>query len=296
MSAFVLPPALAPGDLVSVIAPSGPVRADDLWRGLAWVRGRYRVRATPRILSRSGYLAGDDQARAIELSRAIGDPETRAIVAVRGGYGVTRLLDRVSVAALAAQPKWIVGFSDVTALHAEAWAGGIASIHGPHVGTLHRASARDRAAWLAALERPGAPRRWEGLTVVHPGRSSGPLVGGNLTLLESMAASGRLALPAGAILALEDVGERPYRIDRMLTALLLGRHLRDVSGIVLGEFDRCEPGDDGVTSEEVLAERTARLGIPVVAGAPFGHGARNEAFVLGQVAVIRGSTVELGGA
>ena len=121
-------------------------------------------------------------------------------------------------------------------------------------------------------------------------------MGGNLTLLESMAASGRLALPAGAILALEDVGERPYRIDRMLTALLLGRHLRDVSGIVLGEFDRCEPGDDGVTSEEVLAERTARLGIPVVAGAPFGHGARNEAFVLGQVAVIRGSTVELGGA
>src|SRR5580692_6775618 len=122
MPAFLLPPALRPGDLVRVVAPSSPVPERDLWRGLAWVRGRYRIRATARILARQGYLAGGDAERAEELGRAVADPEAKAILAVRGGYGATRLLSRVDLAALVRHPKWIVGFSDVTALHAEAWA------------------------------------------------------------------------------------------------------------------------------------------------------------------------------
>jgi muramoyltetrapeptide carboxypeptidase len=128
---------------------------------------------------------------------------------------------------------------------------------------------------------------------VHPGEATGPLVGGNLTLLFSMAASGRLAVPAGAILALEDVTERPYRVDRMLTGLILGGHLARVSGIVLGGFDQCEPLADRVQVSEVLAERTRGLCVPVLSGAPFGHGDPNESFVLGLPASIRGSTLTL---
>jgi muramoyltetrapeptide carboxypeptidase len=293
MSAFVLPPALCPGDLVRVVAPSSPVPEAELWRGLAWVRDRYRIRTTRRIFARGGYLAGADAERALELGRALADPESKAILVVRGGYGAMRLLVDLDTTALARRPQWIVGFSDVTALHAEAWAQGIASIHGPHVGVLGGASASDRAAWLAALERPLATREWRGLTVVHAGEAKGPLVGGNLTLLVSMAASGRLVLPEGAVLAIEDTNERPYRVDRMLTALRLGGHLRRVAGVVVGTFDRCEAGPDGVGVEEVIAERTAGLGVPVLAGAPFGHGKVNQAFVLGSVATMKRSSVIL---
>ena len=294
MSAFVLPPAVRPGDLVSVVAPSGPIREEDFLRGLGWVRDRYRVRTTARVLARRGYLAGDDEARAQEFRLALADPEVKAILAVRGGYGAMRLLERIDVSVLTHRPRWIVGFSDITALHVSVWAQGVASIHGPNVGSLGRASPRDRASWLSALERPEATREWDGLTVVHPGEASGPLVGGNLTLLFAMAACGRLALPAGAILAIEDVTESPYRVDRMLTALTLGGYLRDVGAIVFGGFHQCGPGADGTCVDEVLRERTAGLGVPVLAGAPFGHGAVNESFVLGLPARICGSRLLLG--
>jgi muramoyltetrapeptide carboxypeptidase len=295
MSAFVLPPALRPGDLVSVVAPSSPVPAAELLRGLAWIRERYRVRATESIFGRRGYLAGTDAERAAELERALTDPESKAILVARGGYGAMRILPDVDLTSLSRRPKWIVGFSDVTTLHAEAWALGVASVHGPHVGTLGDASASDREAWLASLERPDSPREWSGLTVVHAGEATGPIVGGNLTLLVSMAASGRLVLPQRAVLAIEDTNERPYRVDRMLTALTLGGHLRGVAGVVVGSFDRCEPGPDAVTVEEVIAERTAGLGIPVLAGAPFGHAGVNRAFVMGSMATMSGSTVALCG-
>ena len=193
-----------------------------------------------------------------------------------------RILDALPWDALARAPKWLVGFSDVTALHAAAWRVGVASVHGPNVTGLGRAATPGlRAAWLAAVERPTAPRAWRGLRIVHGGRAAGPIVGGNLSLLHAMAAAGRLAIPAGAVLALEDVTEAPYRVDRMLTSLRLGGHLARVSAIVVGGFDRCVPGPDGRTVDEVLDDCTRGLGVPVVAGAPFGHGPVNEAFVLG---------------
>jgi muramoyltetrapeptide carboxypeptidase len=277
----------------------------ELLRGLGWVRERYRVRAAPRLLAREGYLAGSDAERALELARALADPETKAILIARGGFGAMRLLPSpggsggvppmtIDLAELRRRPKWIVGFSDVTTLHVEAWAQGVASIHGPHVGALADATPRCRAAWLARLERPRDASAWSGLEVLRGGEAEGPVVGGNLTLLFSMAASGKLTMPEGAVLALEDTSERPYRVDRMLTALALGGYLRRASAIVLGGFDGCSPGRDGVTVSEVLAERTAGLGIPVLAGAPFGHGTENDAFVLGSRAVVRGSSVELG--
>jgi muramoyltetrapeptide carboxypeptidase len=294
MPDLALPPALRPGDRVAVVAPSSPVPDSDLWRGLAWLRGRYRLKVTPRVLDRRGYLAGDDAPRARELERALSDPEVKAVVATRGGYGVMRLLEALDLRALLRRPVWIVGFSDITVLHALAWAEGVASIHGVHVGALADAEPVVRASWMAALERPRARREWTGLTIVHRGEAQGPLVGGNLTLLVAMAASGRLALPEGCILALEDVTERPYRVDRMLTALRLGGHLDRVAGIVLGGFDQCDPGPDGVLVTDVLAERTRGLGIPVLSGAPFGHRTHNESFVMGRSALMRADVVTLG--
>lgn len=275
-----------------MVAPASGFDREELFRGLAWLSTRYRLRIDQRILSRSGFLAGDDEARADVLARAMLDPEVEAIVCARGGYGSMRILDALPWDAFSERPKPIVGFSDVTALHLAANARGIASVHGPNVTGLGRSiSAAERASLIAALEgRPLAP--WTGLQPIVPGEARGVALGGNLALVQAMAAGNRLAIPSGALVFLEDVTERPYRIDRMLTALLLGGQLSRAGAIVFGGFTQCDPGPDGATVEEVLRDRTSGLGIPVVAGAPFGHGAPNHSFLLGREAVLRHSTLE----
>src|SRR5579883_1167041 len=168
-------------------------------RGLAWLRARYRLRVRSDVFARDGYLAGDDARRARELAHAMRDPEVRAIVCARGGYGAMRVVRDLPWDEFAARPKWIVGFSDVTALHALAWRAGVASVHGPNVTGLGRdASAQVRAAFLAALEGGGvggAARGWRGLRVIRGGEASGPMVGGNLALVHAMAAAGLLVVP-----------------------------------------------------------------------------------------------------
>ncbi|MBX3220112.1 MAG: LD-carboxypeptidase [Labilithrix sp.] len=288
------PPPLSRGSLVAVVAPASGFDRDELFRGLAWLSTRYRLQVDARILAREGYLAGADASRADVLSRAMLDDDVEGIVCARGGYGAMRILEALPWERFAARPKALVGFSDVTALHVVANAHGVATVHGPNVTGLGRSiTAAERASLIATLEG-ATPAPWTGLEVLAPGDARGPLVGGNLALVEAMAAAGRLVVPRGAIVALEDVTERPYRIDRMLTALLLGGHLARASAVVFGGFTQCEPGPDGVTVEAVLRERTRGLGIPVVAGAPFGHGAPNHAFVLGGEAVLRGGAVYWG--
>jgi muramoyltetrapeptide carboxypeptidase len=287
---FIRPPPLRPGSLVAVCAPASPFDRDELFRGLAWLRMRYRLRLSSSILARTGYTAGDDARRSAELAGAMNDPEIAAIVCARGGYGAMRIIDELPWDAFVARPKWLVGFSDVTALHVIANARGICSLHASNVTGLGRSvTAAERASLIHGLEGLPMPA-WRALESIHRGSSGvsarGPLVGGNLALLVGMAAGNRLAIPEGAILAIEDVTERPYRLDRMLTSMRLGGHLARLSAIVLGGFTQCDAGPDGVTAVEVLARCTAGLGIPVVAGAPFGHGAPNHAFVLGATATL----------
>lgn len=283
MSTGVLvPPALRPGDLVRVIAPSSPFEAVLAWRGLGFLAEHFRVRFDRAgLFARRGYLAGDDDRRADELAAALDDGDCAAIVATRGGYGASRYVHRMPWDALRARPRWIVGFSDVTALHVEASRVGVASIHGCHVTSLGRSDARARAGLVDVLTAPTRPRSFGGLATMHSGQAEGTLYGGNLTLLHACAAAGRLSVPDGAVVFLEDVTERPYRLDRMLTTLIVGGHLARASAIVLGEFTDCPPGPDRVTVESVLCELTAGLGVPVVAGLPCGHGRVNEPLVLG---------------
>lgn len=289
-------PPLRPGSLVAVVAPASGFVREELFRGLAWLSTRYRLRIDQRILARSGFLAGSDDARAAVLAAAMIDPAVEAIVCARGGYGAMRILDALPWDRFVERPKTLVGFSDITALHLVANGHGVATVHGPNVTGLGRSiTAAERASLIAALEG-GVPSPWTGLEMIAPGSglasgARGPVVGGNLALVEAMAAAGRLVIPEGAMVVLEDVTERPYRVDRMLTSLLLGGHLARASAIVFGGFTRCEPGPDGVTVAEVLRERTSMLGIPVVGAAPFGHGAPNHAFPLGGDAELQGTTI-----
>jgi muramoyltetrapeptide carboxypeptidase len=290
-----VPQALRPGDRVAVVAPSSPFAREAFLAGLAWLGQRYALVVHADVFARTGYLAGDDEHRAQALARAMREPDVRAILVARGGYGATRIVARLPWQELA--PRWIVGFSDTTALHLRALAQGHACVHGPHVTGLGASGnphlAQNRGAWLATLEHPSQPRIWRDLRVLRPPRAEtkGPLFGGNLTLLCTMAAAGALEVPDGAIVMLEDVTERPYRIDRMLTSLIDGGHLRRAGAIVFGGFDQCDPGADGTCVGDVLDERTRALDVPVLANAPFGHGERNEAFPLGAIGLVGDGTL-----
>jgi muramoyltetrapeptide carboxypeptidase len=277
----IIPPALRPGDLIAVVAPSSPFEHVLGWVGLGWLAQRYRVRFTRGLFTRTGYLAGDDARRREELWAALSDPEVRAVLAARGGYGASRFVHALDFSAVAQSPRWIVGFSDITVLHAEAARVGLATIHGPHLTSVGRGDARTRDALVRTLEHPLAERAYEGLQVIRAGSAEGPLFGGNLTMLHACAAAGRLIVPEGCVLLLEDVTERPYRIDRALATLAVGGHLQRVAAVVLGDFTQCDPGPDRVTIGEVLARSLGDLDIPVLAGLPVGHGLRNDPVVLG---------------
>lgn len=281
------PPPLRPGSLIRVVAPSSPFDRTLVRAGMAWLGGRYRLRFDAGLFARAGFLAGDDMRRLSELNAAIADPEAQAVVAARGGYGLGRIAPSLQLGALVDRPKWIVGFSDITALHLEAARLGVMSLHAHNVAGLGRGDARGREAWINALERP-ASATFERLVVYNAGEAEGPLAGGNLTVLFTAQAAGRLWLPPGAILFLEDVGEPSYRIDRMLTALVQSGALAHIRGVVLGEFTDCSPGRYAVPTEQVLAERLALLGVPVLAGLPAGHGRDNAPLLLGASARLSG--------
>ena len=290
---FTLPEPAMRGDEIAVVAPATGIDRRRFEPGLAWLRERYDVRMLPSIFEEYGYLAGNDERRRDEFALAMLDPDVKAIFAARAGYGSMRIVDQLPWDEFAESPKWIVGFSDITVLHAETTARRIASIHGPVVTTLPSMSESARSDFQSLLEGSGKRVWFPRLQVLSPGSAEGVLVGGNLSLLVVTAAAGHLELPEGCILALEDTTEHPYRIDRMLTALRLGGHLDRAAGFVLGDWINCQPDGDGVTVMEALENCLGDLNVPVYAGATFGHGNINTPFVLGaDVTLADGQLVE----
>ena len=217
------------------------------------------------------------------------DDRSQLLWAARGGYGATRLLARLDPARLRTRPKLLVGFSDVTALLCWAWVHArVPSIHGPVVAQLDELPEHDRTRLfdMIAGEVPEPLLADEHSAVLHGGRVEGVLVPCNLEVLRSLIGTPHMPALAGTILAIEEIGERPYRIDRALTQLLDSGCLRGVVGIVVGDLHACaEPdngGSQGFSACEVIEERLARLGVPVLTGLPFGHApGRNAALGFG---------------
>lgn len=267
------------------MAPAGPVPSNALALGAARLGARYQLRYDDGVLATQGYLAGSDERRLAELERALGDPTLRAIFCARGGYGTMRLLPRLDLGPLVRDPRPLVGFSDVTALHAAVLCQDVVSIHGPVVTQLGKLGEEDAAALFRLLEDPTPPEPWRGLTSLSapPARSvaTGPLVGGNLEIVTRLLGTPYLPSLDGVVLALEEVNERPYRLDRALTQLELAGVWDRVAAVVVGDLTRCTPVGDEPAPEVVLRERLERLPIPVLSQAPFGHGSRNRAFAQG---------------
>lgn len=287
--------ALEPGDRVRVVSPSGPVVEEVLREGLGLLRRwDLEVVVDDSVYARSQpheYLAGEDDHRLHALLDAWGDEETKAIICSRGGYGAMRLLPGLDRELLRSNPKLLVGFSDVTALHLfVAGQAGIATIHGPVVKSLsdktaaHRRSAQRLRA--ALFGEDSAPRPLHELRTVRPGTAMGPVFGGNLSLVVALLGTALARHLDGALLVLEDVGEEDYRLDRLLTALRLADGV-EPAGVVLGEFTGCA-GEyvDEQRLSRFVDQLATRFDCPVAAGAPIGHGARNHAFPVGVMATL----------
>jgi muramoyltetrapeptide carboxypeptidase len=287
------PAPLQRGDVVCVVAPSGPVDPDAFERGLAVLRDGFglAVRTRPDVGARRAYLAGDDARRAAEWREAVADREARAIFCARGGYGAMRILPEIDPAPLLERPRWFVGFSDATAVHAVLNRAGLVTVHGPTVQQLG-ALAPDALAHLRAVLfgdgaggdplRPGSGVAGSG--VVRPGRATGPLLGGSLTLLAHLCGTPFLPPLAGAILFVEDVQEKPYRLDRYFTQLRLAGALAGVAGVAVGHLTCCD--DAGVRGVDAMRELVGALGVPAIDGVPAGHERDNAALPLGAPATL----------
>ncbi len=300
---MIRPARLEPGATIQIVAPSGPVPREPFLAGLAVLGARYDVRHDEGIFARAGYLAGDDARRLAELTRALADPDIRAVVMARGGYGLLRLLPFVDPGSLAAHPRVLVGFSDGTALLAAAARAGIVSIHGPVVTQLGNLSTEDQRALFERIETPGPAPLLSELEEIIPGRVQGRLLGGNLEVFSRLLGTPYLPEVAGAILFFEDLGERPYRLDRLVTHLDLAGLFSAASAVVLGDFSGCREPEptraESPTADQVLIERLGRLPIPVVRGGAFGHGTRNRALPYGALCELdtrSGTLVTLEGA
>jgi len=278
MSTLLKPPAIGPGDAVAVVAPASPFDRAEFDRGVAELGALGFVPAwTDDVFARERYVAGDVRTRAADLSRAWQNPRVKALFGVRGGYGSVQIIPALDPGTVRAAPKAFVGYSDLTTLLT--WLVGhcgVVAFHGPTVaGRLSDGDQRyDRASLLSALTlaEPMGEIALGGAEVIVEGEARGRLLGGTLTQIAAASGTPYALMPwDDTILLLEDVGERPYRLDRLLQQVRDAGILRRVKGVVLGTFPRCDEAGGAVTAREVLASVFEGFPGPVVVGVPTGH-------------------------
>lgn len=270
------PAALRPGDVVGVCAPAGAVDPDALSRGVdALRRLGLGVRVAPHATARHLFTAGSADERRGDLEDLWADPEVRAVVAARGGAGAGWLLEGLDLDGMAARPKALLGYSDLTFLHAALNARGLVTFHGPMVATDFAPGRVEEASLRAALFG-GAPYATEedDILTLRAGEGEGRLLGGCLSILAAAAGTPWAFRPdpEGTILFLEDVDERPYRLDRLIFQLRASGAFEGVRGIVLGAMKGCRPGPGSpFTLDEVLLSAFEGLQVPVAVGLSSGH-------------------------
>jgi muramoyltetrapeptide carboxypeptidase len=287
------PAPLRKGDLIALISPASRVTdGSKIDRAVSYLEGLgYRVLLGESALKLNGYLAGTDQERAADLHVMFENPLVKAIFCIRGGYGTPRLLPLLRYGLIARNPKIFVGYSDITALHLAFWKkAGLVTFHGPMAG-VEMAEVMDPFTEELFWRLLTSPRRIGPLALPDPGpeplvsgKASGFLLGGNLALLASLVGTPYLPRTDGALLFLEEIGEEPYRVDRMLTQLRGASLLPRAAGILLGRFTDCvvkDPTSPSLSVSEVLEEYLRSAGRPSLAQLPFGHDRRNMTLPLG---------------
>jgi len=282
---MITPPYLSKGDKVTVVAPASAVNKNQILKGVETLKSwGLAVHMGKHVFDSYGQFSADDQCRTEDFQLALNDPECKAIIMARGGYGTTRILDRIDFHPLMAAPKWLVGFSDITALHAHLTNLGITSLHGPMPGY-----------YFAPEHLPAAMRLYNHLFGTlqeisagphpynRPGEIRGRTIGGNLAILCHIIGSPSDMDYRGKILCLEDTGEYLYNIDRMMVQLKRSGKLAEIAGMVVGQFsdlkDTRRPF--GKDAYQIISEAVERYDYPVAYNFPFGHIDDNFCFQIG---------------
>lgn len=293
-SADPLPPArpVSEGSHLAIVAPASPFNSEFFQAGCERLSERYRVSYQTDIFSQDGYKAGDDERRSRELLEALSDPTVDAIVCARGGFGATRLLPQLSLQQIHMANKMIVGFSDITALHAIWMQAGVRSVHASMVAALASASDSIYEQWIQSLEHPDKERSWT-LSPLVTGTAVAPITGGNLTVLSALLGTHWQPDLQGRILFIEDVGERPYRTDRVLTSMQQAGLFQGLAGLVVGAFTEASAGVDGVEAVDVIHSHFAEAPFPVLTDFPGGHIDENEPIPFGVTARIDGDQLQI---
>ncbi len=282
MPSLLKPPRLRPGDLIGVVAPASPMKHDRLENGIRYLENLgYKIKLGKAVYHEHGYLAGHDRARANDINRMFHDRRVKAIFCIRGGYGTPRLLPLLDYDAIRANPKIFVGYSDITAIQlAMLRHAGLVTFSGPMVASEMAKSIEpftEENFWrmvthpepFGEFARPAAGR----YEMISRGRAVGPLIGGCLSLVASLVGSPHFPDKKESIFFIEEIGEAPYRIDRMLTQLREAGILKNIGGFVLGQMTDCVPADEepSQTLEDLLRDFIKPLKIPAITGLDYGH-------------------------
>jgi len=301
MKSLTLPPWLSDGDLISIVSPASWIEEKPVLEAVKMLEASgFRVRTGDHVFTRNGPFAGTDNERISDMQQVVDDPEVRAVICSRGGYGMSRIIDRLDFTALKRHPKWFIGYSDITSLHL--WLNnvcGVVSLHaemplnysGPDCSPLSYES------MVKALRGEPEPVSWnaarEGSFTVQ-----GPVTGGNISLIYSM--NGTPAQPdtEGAILFIEEIGEPLYHLDRMLISMRMTGMLKNLSALIVGGMEKITEGEHvfNQTVEEVVMNVAGAYGYPVLFNFPAGHISDNRPLYMGRRAILnqKGNLLTLG--
>ena len=281
------PPCIKPGAKIRIVSPAGKVDERYVIPAVEWLQNQgYQVILGKYVFASHYQFAGTDSQRLSDLQTAIDDPETSCIICSRGGYGTMRIIENLNCSALHNHPKWIVGFSDITILHACLNKFGLATIHGamPRYFLNNGEPTENLQSLMQILTTGKISYSFESNKLNRAGKASGELVGGNLSVISSLHGTKYDIETDGKILFIEDINEYMYHIDRMMHQLKMTGKLDKPAGLVVGDFTDMKDNQQpfGKTIHEIIAESVQDFSFPVVYGFPAGHNKKNLALVFGK--------------
>ena len=283
---MIIPPFLKPGDRIRIVSPAGKVQKDKILPGIELLQDEgFEVVVGRHVFGKNFQYSGTDSQRAADLQEAINDPETRAIICARGGYGSLRIIEKIDFSPLLRNPKWLVGFSDVTAFHLILNKLGIASIHGAMPGFFldDNKPSKSFFSLMELLSSGSSDVKIQAEETNRSGSCSGELVGGNLSLVYSLQGTPWQLETSGKILFIEDISEYLYHLDRMMQNLRLAGQLKNLAGLVVGGFTDMKDNDSpfGKSAYEIILEAVQDYQFPVCFNFQAGHIPKNLALMFG---------------
>ena len=275
------PPFLKQDDEVVIVSPAGRTDAELIDAGIAVLRSwGLKVTPMPHIYGSFHQYSGSDWNRIDDLQEAINNPDYKAIICTRGGYGCSRIVDKIDFSPLIENPKWLVGFSDVTVLHAQLHRMRIETIHGAMLRNFQYGAETVKEALFGTLKI----YEIEGHPLNRHGNAIGAITGGNLTLINNVIGTPSEIITMGKILFIEDLGEHLYHLDRLMTQLQRAKKLENLAGLIVGQFSEMKDNETsfGKTVEEIIYNAVEEYQYPVCFNFPAGHVADNRALYLGR--------------